>query len=91
MIYTRDIEGRQPITKRISPCNCGCGGKDSWHKGEYRRVIQEQVECDEEAMTLAGHTIRCVRKGVAKFPWGKAAVGFWQTHDGTNIGWYVLA
>lgn len=27
------------VIYRLTPCTCGCGGADPWHRGEFTRVI----------------------------------------------------
>ncbi len=30
---------KQEIINRVGQCNCGCGGKDPWHRQTYRRIV----------------------------------------------------
>ncbi len=36
----RFLTGEQDILYRLSPCKCGCGGKDSWHAGRFKRSLR---------------------------------------------------
>ena len=45
---------REYIIVRVEPCRCGCGGRDPWHRANYRRVVTKTSETT----------------GTARFPWG---------------------
>jgi len=89
---------KETITKRIDPCNCGCGGTDPWHKRNFKRVIKDIQDCEEaEGLMTTGTTHKYDKVGFAQMPWGKQRVVrvimYVKTMYHGNrheLGWYIL-
>ena len=60
----------QRIVNRLTPCNCGCKGSDSWHRSEYKRCVTV-TETMNPAVNEGPDLRRVVLAvGTAKMPYG---------------------
>lgn len=89
----------EKITNRLTPCNCGCNGRDSQHARTFVRVVSDVVALDTPALavTRAFGRATVIARGFVSLP-GRdepVAVGFVVHHvDGFGwhrSGWTVLA
>lgn len=85
------------IINRVSPCKCGCGGRDPWHAQHFNRVVRDVVYLDdlESVRTTAFGRDKVIARGVVKLPRGMTPVGFVayyleQTNEWHRLGWCVL-
>lgn len=78
------------ITKRISPCTCGCKGTDSWHAKSFDRVIRDVKDDPGTARTAYGGGTSFEKAGVARFPWGLSRVVWHRYHADFKSGEWLL-
>lgn len=43
----------QTIMNRLTPCGCGCKGRDPWHRASFRRVVTDLCSCAPFGAALA--------------------------------------
>lgn len=78
------------IINRVKPCNCGCGGSDSWHRQKITRVIYDEVIESGFARTALLPEHEYEKTGIAKFPWGTSRVVWCRYHPDFVLGdWWV--
>ena len=75
-IPERYTTGRQRVMMIDGPCQCGCKGRDPWHRQWFKRLVKDVQILDKPELerkadrvtfyTVATATIRC--------PWGPQAV-----------------
>ena len=74
------------IIARINPCSCGCKGRDTWHRGTYRRTLRN-VRPAEGRVQLLGRCglIDIDAEAMARFPWGSSRV----VREAKCGGWFI--
>ena len=79
------------ITNRLSPCTCGCRGRDSWHAAHFSRVVRNVEifgEVREESTKPYGRAL-AIASGTVKLPRGETRVVF-VVAEHEKFGWYRL-
>lgn len=70
-------DGPQHILNNVTPCRCGCKGRDPWHKSWYRRVVR-----DIKDLPNGG------REGLVRMPYSTQPVRVFQGTSGSSV-WTV--
>lgn len=84
------LSGKQRITQRVEPCNCGCEGRDSWHAATMNRVVREVEAFNEphHAKTTLGYETTLCAVAKYKHPSGWRPCGL-EAHKLSDGGWLV--
>lgn len=85
----------QKISQRVSPCTCGCEGKDPWHAKNIKRVVKEiEVFQSPHNARRNEYTVNICAVGRYKHPagWMPCGLEVNKHPDGTWIvyGWVQL-
>jgi hypothetical protein len=82
---------RVKVIKRLNPCNCGCRGRDPWHKAVYTRTVRNIRRTKGQALTTAmgpNNPVEFDLVGTARFPWGTEMVVRLRLY-GHPMGWNI--
>lgn len=82
------------ITRRLSPCACGCSGRDSWHRATYKRNVKNIRPVNFEPVRVLGSraTWYATHRGTIKAPWGPCEVVYVAPERGDSpIFWRIDA
>lgn len=70
---------KQRVDARLSPCSCGCRGRDYWHRTRYTRTVRAVEACEPRTRDSEGaiaiqkeygmQVVYIVATGTARFPW----------------------
>lgn len=82
-------EFKTHITKRMKPCNCGCKGRDPWHKESYRRVLRNKLPSAGDVRTAWEDQTPIQAEAVASFPWGETRVVQMRKAPGRPAWWMI--
>jgi hypothetical protein len=72
-LTSASTDGPVWIRQRLTPCNCGCKGKDSWHAAKIKRVVRNVKPCLRVDVPTDGMFRRVTADGEYKHPSGEMA------------------
>lgn len=80
------------ITRRLSPCTCGCKGSDSWHRPNFQRKLRdERVESGKCEVSALSREVAYDRVARVSMPWSEEPVAVVRVVVGprnTVLGWF---
>jgi len=80
----------EKITARVSPCRCGCKGRDPWHAATFRRVVHSVESATGTADVRDLGETEITARGTVTAPWGDQSVVRITMH-GRDFGWHFTA
>lgn len=70
ILWRGSFAGSQKVTQRRGACNCGCRGRDPWHRQSITRVVRDVRVLAEpiEARDVRGRSLRVIALATIAHP-----------------------